>query len=356
MSTKKVTILTGAPLSSSLRWDEEELSQSVLPCFRGGRPTSPDTSSVRWRVLKPPTAFSHVAREDEAFFAEETSFFAATDPLLSTSRAADGGPSFEASEDLSQFYDHSFAIHEDVPSSQISMSFGTESLEDSYWNNSTTESMERGIDGRHQSPEPCLPSFLGHLSDLVEIPNAAYLRSINPQTMTVNLIVTVISIYPRRRIKTRQWGREMDIVEMVTADETKSGFGITFWLQPTEQDSKPADGLEESLSHIRPRDIILLRTVALSSFRDKVHGQSLRRDLTKIDLLHRRPLDSSDQGGICSTNAINAAYHSDQYMLKIQRVRDWIMDFVGSNTYENAEEGTHPVGRMGKPLLPPDTQ
>lgn len=357
MSNKKVTILTGAPLSSSLRWDKSELSQEILPCFLEGNSkslTSPESSSVRWRVLKPPVGFDSVAREDKASFAEETSFFAAT----TTAKAADEEPSFEDMDDLSQFYDHSFAIHEDVSSSQISIpvSSGTESLNDSYWDDSTVELAEQSNNDSHQSVGPCLPSLLGPLSDLADIPNAAYLRSINPQTMTVNLIVTVISIYPRRRIKTRFGGREMDIVEMVTADETKSGFGITFWLQPAEQDSKPQDALGSSLSCLRPRDIILLRTVALTSFKDKVHGQSLRKDMTKIDLLHRRPVEPTDQTGIYSTNSINNARESDPHLLKIGRVRDWIMDFVGANMYENIETGVHPVGRSEKRLLPPDTQ
>lgn len=355
MSTKKVTVLTGAPLSSSLRWDESELSQEALPWQ-----TSPESSSAHWRVLKPSAGFNSATQEDKASFAEETSFFAATDTtLLPTSKAVDGEPSFEDTGDLSQFYDHSFAIHEDVSSSQISIpvSSGTESLDESYWADSTVESVEQSNHNNHQFVEPRLPHLLGELDDLADVPNAAYLRSINPQTMTVNLIVAVISISPRRRIKTRLGGREMDIVEMVTADETKSGFGITLWLQPAEQDSKPQDALGKSVSCLRPRDIILLRTVALSSFKDKVHGQSLRKDMTKIDLLHRHPVGPTDQTGICSTSAINNARETDRHMLKIRRVRDWIVDFVGSNVYENVEAGVHLVGHNRRKLvLPPDTQ
>lgn len=359
MSTKKVTILTGPPLSSSLRWDETELTREILPCFLGRDSkslTSPESSSVRWRVIKPLVGLDSSAPEDKVSFTEETSFFAATD--LSTAKSAYDEHSFENMDDLSQFYDHSFAIHEDLSSSQMSIpvSSGTESLDDSYWDDSTVELADQSSHDGHQSSAPCLPSLLGPLNDLAVIPNAAYLRSINPQTMTVNLIVTIISIYPRRRIKTRFAGREMDIVEMVTADETKSGFGITFWLQPAEQDSMPQDALGISLNSLRPRDIILLRTVALNFFKDKVHGQSLRKDMTKIDLLHRHPVEPTDETGIYSTNAIINARESDPHLLKIRRVRDWIMDFVGSNIYENVETRVHPVGHRKTRLLPPDTQ
>ena len=127
---------------------------------------------------------------------------------------------------LGQFYDHSLAIHDDIASSQLPA--GSSSTVISSFN--TTEGVTMD-DSRALSPDPsghqaCAPE-VAHLSDLEDIPNAAYLKSISPQTMTVNLIVGIISIAEPRTIRTR-WGSTKSLVELLVGDETKSGFTITF--------------------------------------------------------------------------------------------------------------------------------
>lgn len=95
---------------------------------------------------------------------------------------------------------------------------------------------------------------------------------------------------------------------MTVADDTKTGFSISMWL-PREMRVNWKDGAQEkpegarsllrrNLKLLRPRDIILLQNVALSSFRGKVHGQSLRGDVTKADLLFRKKIDDDDMLGV----------------------------------------------------------
>jgi len=209
---------------------------------------------------------------------------------------------------------------------------------------------ERGL----QAP---FPPLLGPLRDLKDIPNAGYLRFIAPQTVTVNLLVGILAIHPSRRVTTRQWKQERDIVELVVGDETKTDFRVTFWLLPEGSGMDAAavngdDALRTALTHLRPRDIVLLRTVGLSSFQDRVYGQSLRRSVTKVDLLYRWPVNATDCGGMYLSRMINAAGDDDLPLLKARRVRQWVLDHIWSDA-----GGGH--GMYGGPSnlkhLPPDS-
>src|SRR6266487_172068 len=91
---------------------------------------------------------------------------------------------------LSEFYGYSFAIHDDNPCSQESSSesFWTQSHDEtSVWDESKDDSIAKRPS--QQSPEdgPSPASIPGHLED---IPDVAYLRSISPRIIIVNLIVT----------------------------------------------------------------------------------------------------------------------------------------------------------------------
>ncbi len=94
---------------------------------------------------------------------------------------------------------------------------------------------------------------------------------------------------------------------------------------------------------LRPRDVVMIQNVALSSYRGKVHGQSLRRDVTKMDLLFRRPVDDADPEGVY--RASNLRNPIDPQIKKVKAVRDWLLDFVGDGKK-----------RKGQTSLPADTQ
>ena len=188
------------------------------------------------------------------------------------------------------------------------------------------------------------------LHDIKDIPNAAYLRSIIPQTPSVTLVVAVVGINPLRRVTARQSRQEVDILELIVGDETRTGFGVTFWLPVPEAREKlknnSAAEFREKILSIRLRDIVLMRNVGLGGFQDLVYGQSLWRGMTKVELLHRQQIDSRDTQGTYSTIAVDTAGREDRLLYKVRSVRDWLMNFVGTKA---------PGRTVGQPL-PPDTQ
>ncbi|KAL1985893.1 hypothetical protein VTN96DRAFT_7271 [Rasamsonia emersonii] len=346
--SKKLIFLMGAP-SGMLEWDNIELLNTAVPPFNGAdvsgnrHGASPDTQPVRWRLLTNRETLQWTYGSDNYVDTKKT-LFLTTQDLLSTY------PDVAGEEVLSQFYDHSLSIHETSLIS-VSDSGNIGSIEES---SSLTESIEFSVQTERegqQARETTLLSIPGPLSNLEDIPNAAYLRSIVPQTMTVNLVVGILGVNPPRRVRTRQAKWDMQIVELIVGDETRTGFGVTFWLPATE-DGLEEDELGQKLAGLRPRDIILLRSVGLSSFRERVYGQSLRKGLTKVDLLHRQPIDATDPGGLYSSKAINAASNDNALLMKAQRVREWMISYVGLRPHGVGGEAAQPQLRH----LPPDTQ
>lgn len=351
-SGRKIIFLTGAPLSSALRWDDQSLSAPLQACFSDDPEPFPiDQDSIsgpRWRVLpfEPEDSLALAATEhcknDEAqqernVHIDETTFLTTTD-LSSFSNPSAGIPSSQSyvseSQDdlLTQFYQHSFAALQETQldydssndSSSISTSFG-----ESY----TAFEQQIASSPRNQLTRTRL--FSARLTDLDHVPNAAYLNSITPQTMTVNIVVGVISI-PVTRIMKSKWagGRSMGLVEMLVGDDRKAGFGINLWVSSDPNNSK-SSLLETDLSHLRPQDIILARNVALGSFRGKVYGHSLQRDMTTLDLLYRNTIDASDTPGAFGMRELeDCDGNNDEDLIggqlaKLRRVRRWVMEFVG---------------------------
>ena len=373
----RVIFLTGAPTPSSLGWTEEELCAPLQPGFfekrafesPGRSTTTTDEKAPSWRFLpleKPhlPTGLTPLTREeipfetqgymnDETSFlsATELSFICSTDPNEFSSQRSQVSDS-EKEYVFTQYYEHSFSIHENIPSSQI---VGAESLDESF----TTEPEDpfTAISATSQSDLDAQLTrsrlLSSHLSDLKDMPNAAYLQSITPQTMTVNLVVGIISISQPRSIKTRKGGRSIELVELLVGDDTKAGFGINVWLPPSLESNPPA--LEEAdlrtqTLRLRPQDVILAKTVALSSFRGKVYGQSLRRGMTTLDLLYRNVIDRNDTRGAYSADDLRLGATNEPQAQKVRDVKDWVMRFVGANT------GALPSGRVSKPRAANENQ
>jgi hypothetical protein len=91
----------------------------------------------------------------------------------------------------------------------------------------------------------------------------------------------------------------------------------------------------------------------LGSFRGKVHGQSLRKDITKVDLLFRKKQDRDDIGGSYTVQAVNCAAENDAQLQKVKKVKDWLISFVPDQGVEVSSPRSR---RRGKRTLPPDTQ
>ncbi|KAJ5899166.1 hypothetical protein N7495_003910 [Penicillium taxi] len=334
----KTIFLMGAPLPGSLDWDHDELLDRPTPPFQDSqadcRPSS-DYNTVKWRVLQPLSSIK-INNQHASYFGSEDPGFVTTHQLLKADTTS------ISTEDsiLSQFYRHSFNIHEtsEIGSRDEDSTQASGSLLDSV--KKCTASLSQEISN------PTAPRISGPLRDLQDIPTAKYLQSIAPQTMTVNVIVGIIAVHAPRRIVTRQWKKELDIIELVVGDETSSGFGINFWLSPDK-----LDRLAQSLATLQPQDIILLRTVALGSFRDRVYGQSLRGGMTQVDILNRRPVDTTDAGGFYQVIPPNCGH--DDLPKKLRRVREWVLQFVGMDRVGGIVAGMHEIQ---KHRLPPDTQ
>lgn len=366
----RVIFLTGAPLPSSLGWTEEELCAPLQPGFfekrafeSPGRSTTTDDKAPSWRFLpleKPhlPTGLTPLTREElpfenQGYMNDETSFlsatelsFISTDPNEFSSQRSQVSDS-EREDVFTQYYEHSFSIHEYIPSSQI---VGAESRDESFA--TEPEDSFTAISANSQSdPDAQLTRSRltsSHLSDLKDMPNAAYLHSITPQTMTVNLVVGIISVSQPRSIKTRKGGRSIELVEMLVGDDTKAGLGINIWLPPSQESNPPAlqeVDLRTQTLRLRPQDVILAKTVALSSFRGKVYGQSLRRGMTTLDLLYRNVIDGDDARGAYSADDLKQGAINEAQVRKVKDVEDWVMRFVGANT------GALPSGRVSKPRV-----
>ena len=77
----------------------------------------------------------------------------------------------------------------------------------------------------------------------------------------------------------------MDLWEITVGDDTRAGFKISFWLRPSRESNAEQASAQGLLRHtmqcIRVGNIVLLRNVALTSFRDTVYGQSLNPAITR---------------------------------------------------------------------------
>lgn len=162
--------------------------------------------------------------------------------------------------------------------------------------------------------------------------------------MTVNLIVGIIAIPEPRTIKTKR-GANVKLIEALVGDETKSGFGINFWIGP----SQTAD-FKESIGSLRPQDVVLIRNVALDSFRGKVYGQNSRKGFTTVHLLYRSRVDRNDVSGYYTRSDFTAVNTANPQLAKTRSVREWVLRFLGGRGRRKRGAETQDS------LLPPDTQ
>lgn len=377
----KIIFLTGAPSADSLDWGNVVLLDGFLPevaNFLGldipSASIPPPSNEASWRLL--PLKRYHLAtgftevhewhgehRNAEFLNTQDLSFIASG----STQDPSEISTAQSLEDALSQFYEESFAIHQDIPSSALPIS-SQRSTQNSQGKDgsgaasfTTSSSSSAPYSSTALMPPPTIPRpeipYGGHLSDLEDVPNANYLNSIQPQTVTVNLIVGIISIAPPRTIKTRR-GADVEIVEILVGDETKSGFGVNFWLHPTDSDPSEAN-CRSVLENLRLQDIVLLRNVALSSFKGKVYGQSLRKDMTKIHLLYRNLLDSRDVGGCYGISDLTGGKSGNQQTEKTRLVREWVLRFLGGPVPQDSKgKRNQKAGKWeaAKEVLPPDTQ
>ena len=372
----RIIFLAGAPLSSSLDWSEETLEAPLLSSFaphvgqlRSLRPTS-ETLAPSWRSIPLqdchlPTGLTQAGHSQWTTLGQGsqngTPFFTVTElSFLASDESKDGdndpsGSQHDQGNALSQYYEHSIAVHE-LPSSQIvplaSMSIPTAS-------DSEAQSFDSNLDPEINEHVHAIHTRLasGPLNDLKEVPTASYLRSITPQTMTVNLVVGIISISRPRSVTIRRGQRTIELVEMIVGDNTRAGLGINIWLPlphppNTNKSTLRDDSLREHTLSLRPQDIVLAKNVALGTFKGNVYGQSLRRGMTTLDLLYRNTVDADDRRGVFRARDLDIHHLHDSHLSKVKKVRDWVMQFVGVK----AKSKAGPSSREYLSSLPLDTQ
>lgn len=373
--------LTGAPLASALTWDEQHLSAPLLEAFQGrsfhAQASSASSSNQpTWRIvplrsmhlpsgLTQASDYSAQSSTDEYHGDQETSFLTASDLsfLPNDSFLEDDQVSLPFgvnSEDiLTQFYDHSFTVHDELPASHVlAVSSSGGSGESLRWESAEPETKLQTPPIARSKPQS------RHLSTLQDIPNATHLRSLEPQTMTVDLIVGILQISQPQLIKTRKYSGWAELVDMMVADETKAGFGISIWL-PQSQSSKATkmkenDKICSKVTGLRPRDIVLAKNVALKSFRTKVHGQSMRSANTSLDLLYRNVIDSYDEPGAYNLRELATEEGNDPQLIRVRKLKDWFTTFVGHGLWldheQQPDDGDCKFSNKALQQLPSDTQ
>ncbi|KAH7236161.1 hypothetical protein BKA59DRAFT_486418 [Fusarium tricinctum] len=310
----RLLLFAGAPPASALTAQSCTITQiddafaNFLGLASHGSSPTGSSSLAPWRSLpldrKPlHTGFSQ--RHDISInLANQSEFFTTAD--VSFKEQSQSFESVDAETVLSHFYDHSLAVHNLIPSSQLD-SFEETTFEE-------TSFMTTSFAGRIEAEE----SMPSHLSDLEDIPPAPKILALNPQTVTLNIIAGIISIAQPRTVTTR-WGRTLSLVEILLGDDTKTGFAVTFWL---EQENAAA----AEIGALRRQDVVLMQNVALHVFKGKVYGQSLRRGMTKVSLLWRR-----DGSGLYSTRELSKRGQMPPQLQKAKQVKDWVLKFVGAD-------------------------
>jgi hypothetical protein len=168
------------------------------------------------------------------------------------------------------------------------------------------------------------------ITTLGSLPSAQRLRAIYPQTPTPNFLCAVTATPEQKEVFVRKGGYKMNLWEIIVADDTRSGFKVTFWLRPPRESNNEQNHVQnlllQTLERIKIGEILLLRNIALTSFGDTVFGQSLNpaiaRARTGIDVLTRSGGSSSAQLGGLPAPVIEI----------FKRVKTWAKMHIASDT------------------------
>ncbi|ODA82396.1 hypothetical protein RJ55_00903 [Drechmeria coniospora] len=313
----KIIILAGAPAPSTVNLSScvDDIGKASR-CFDAEGEFERRDSRPAWRSLslirKPlHTGFSLVHDVHDTPFQGSATFFTTADVCVEGSRLPPGS---DADAVMAQFFEQTLAEHGTDSSPPPEDSFATDDAT-SMLTASSADITHTYTDS--MPPPPAPPA----LSDLKDVPAASRIAALQPQTLTLNLIVGVISIAQPRTVTTR-WGKPLSLVEVLVGDNTATGFAITFWLSSEDADS--------SVLKLRRQDVVLVEKVALHVFRDKVYGQSLRRGMTRVSLLWRQ--DGSGRYSTRSLASKRMAAAERPQQEKARLVKDWVLCFVGRDS------------------------
>jgi hypothetical protein len=312
----KLKMLNGAPLCEHLDFSDNTLL-AIEKCstFDSGiKPTASaedSTPALKWRCLSTKdtrlrTGWSQpylpgATLRDESDISLSIPNVTRSSPYpLDDTTIIDTTVSFEdPSRTADGFLQHSLIFHDTLLSSQVLQDDGAdETIRSSSFLTTSFGTTTSDLSSPSKVDKHALilhvPSKMT-VTPLGSLPSAHHLQAIYPQTPTPNFLCVSTANPEQREVFVRKGGYKMNLWEVTVADDTHSGFKVSFWLRPPRgSNTEPTYAqnlLLQTLQGIKVGDILLLRNVALASFRDTVFGQSLNpaitRARTSIDVLMR---------------------------------------------------------------------
>lgn len=305
----RLKTLNGAPLCKHLDFSPEtllgpEAAVQYLNDHTFSSPASDTTTSLKWRHLPPRDTRLHTGWS-QPYLPQGP--FPGSQPNLSFSIPSVGDATGFTPEDTTDidatisyqdqpfdntgFVEHSLNFHDTLLSSQVATNedvdgtFSSTSFFSTSFETASTEIEREELDS--QEPIVNVPATI-RLTPLGSLPSAACLRSISPQTPTPNIVCVLAAPLTEKEVLVRKSGYKMNLRELTVADDTKSDFIVSFWRRPSnKQDAE--NPITQALDRVQVGDVLLLRNIALNTFRDKVYGQSLNpfisRARTTVDVL-----------------------------------------------------------------------
>jgi hypothetical protein len=380
----RLKTLNGAPLPQHLNFSEDVLltpdkCKQFATITLHSTPSS-NEETLKWRCLAAKdtrlrTGWSQPYLPGSGRRLEDADmpFSLPYDERTSTSFGLDSTPQ-DTTMDLDDhptpadtFLEHSLVFHDTLLSSQVVQSTTADQtmssssfLSTSFGTTSSDISSSNRTDGRTlvlQVP----PSMA--ITPLGSLPSAQHLRSIYPQTPTPNFICALMAAPECRDVYVRKGGYNIDLYEIIVADDTHSGFKVTFWIRPPRDSnglSKIQKQLLQTLRSIRIGDILLMRNIALTSYRDTVHGQSLNPSIVRA----RTTIDVLMTGTARSGRQLEAL--PEPLLGTCKRVKQWARAHIavpdggsrkrrGTSTGRDTPTKRTPASSTHDESLPPDT-
>ncbi|KAF1977324.1 hypothetical protein BU23DRAFT_550654 [Bimuria novae-zelandiae CBS 107.79] len=378
----RLKTLNGAPLRADLDFSADALlpSDEATKFFYEDAPRigNVEDAAFKWR---------HVTSKDQRLRSEWSQPYLPTGGFhesdTEVSFAVPGvGASLDANEDDTtildttatfeetsfgeeEFVHHSLIFHDSLLSSQIASVGASNHMTTSQSFLSTSMDSTSGIDmnsfqnSNSDGPILQVPTTL-KLTTLGALPSAAHLRRIYPQTPTPNILCVLTAAPEDREVFVKKGGYRMRLREITVADDTKSGFKVSFWQKPSNG-SESQNALSYALQRVKAGDILLLRNIALNAFRDDVYGQSLNLSITRV----RTSIEILMSGGGISSRQLGAL--PAPVVTALMRVKKWANTHVASDTAsrkkrkDESEISSRFTKRflrssdMHDEMLPPDT-
>jgi hypothetical protein len=343
----RLKTLNGAPLSTDLDFRAENLLDidSLVRYLYAEPHTSHENDrasapELKWRRLAPtetrlrtgwsqpflPAGAFHGSNPDVSFFVpdiqpssglspDETTVFDQTVTLLDHTDVPD------------DFVQHSLIFHDTLLSSQIA---GDDATDQTVSSSSFMGTSFEMTDMESQQHEASHGPVLHVASSLIltsvgSLPSPDHLRAIYPQTLTPNILCVLTAPPTDREVFVRNGGFKMTLREITVADDSKSGFKISFWNRPSGR-PESQNTITQTLDCVRVGDILLLRNIALNAFRDDVYGQSLNPSITRV----RTTVDVLKSGSGISSRRLGALPAA--VLAAFMRVKRWAGAHVAPDT------------------------